>query len=97
MLNSILPQNQGGQVLFTAISLFFSMFKISDLLKKSNARKEKGVPVLSIFKYKLCKVFSDRSMYMQQKTGTNGQAVRGLNSDSGCLTMTPCAIAKDTA
>ena len=69
MPNSILPQEQDGQVLFNAISSFFSMFKISDLLKKCNARKEKGVPVISIFKYKLCNVFSDRSMYMQQKTG----------------------------
>ena len=33
-------------------------------------QKEKGVPVLDIFKYKLCNVFSDRSMYMQQKTGS---------------------------
>jgi hypothetical protein len=53
MPNSILPQEQDGQVLFNAISSFFSMFKISDLLKKCNARKEKGVPVISIFKYKL--------------------------------------------
>ena len=74
MPNSILPQDQDGQVLFNAISLFFSMFKISDLLKKCNARKEKGVPVLSIFKYKLCNVFSDRSMYMQQKTGSFREA-----------------------
>ena len=33
-------------------------------------QKEKGVPVLDIFKYKLCNAFSDRSMYMQQKTGS---------------------------
>ena len=46
------------------------MFGIVELLRKCNARKEKGVPVLDIFKYKLCNVFSDRSMYMQQKTGT---------------------------
>ena len=57
MPNSILTQEQDGQVLFNAISSFFSMFKISDLLKKCNARKEKGVPVISIFKYKLCNVF----------------------------------------
>lgn len=29
----------------------------------------KDIPVLDIIKYKLCNVFSDRSMYMQQKTG----------------------------
>ena len=45
------------------------MFGIGEPLRKCNALKEKGVPVLDIFKYKLCNVFSDRSMYMQQKTG----------------------------
>ncbi len=74
MPNSILPQEQDGQVLFNAISSFFSMFKISDLHKKCNARKEKGIPVINIFKYKLCNVFSDRSMYMQQKTGSFREA-----------------------
>ena len=67
---SILPQNQGEQELFNAISSFFRTFKIGNLLRKCNAQKEKGVPVLDIFKYMLCNVFSDRSMYMQQKTGS---------------------------
>ena len=70
MPNSILPQDQDGQVLFNAISSFFCKFEIGNLLRKCNAQKEKGVPVLDIFKYKLCNVFSDRSMYMQQKTGS---------------------------
>jgi len=67
---SILPQDHDGQEIYNAISLFFSNFKIGNLLRKCNAQKEKGVPVLDIFKYKLCNVFSDRSMYMQQKTGS---------------------------
>lgn len=49
---------------------FFSTFRIGNLLHKCNAQKEKGVPVIDIFKYKLCNVFADRSMYMQQKTGS---------------------------
>ena len=65
---SILPQDQDGQELFNAISSFFCTFGIGKLLRKCNAQKEKGVPVLDIFKYKLCNVFSDRSMYMQRKT-----------------------------
>ena len=67
---SILPQDHDGQELYNAISSFFSNFKVGNLLRKCNAQKEKGVPVLDIFKYKLCNVFSDRSMYMQQKTGS---------------------------
>ena len=70
MPNSIITQDQDGQDLFNAISSFFRSFGIGNLLRKCNAQKEKGVPVLDIFKYKLCNVFSDRSMYMQQKTGS---------------------------
>lgn len=33
-------------------------------------RRKKGVQVMDIFKYNLCNVFADRSMYMQQKTGS---------------------------
>ena len=70
MPNSILPQDQDGQNLFNAISSFFCTFGIGNLRRKCNAQKEKGIPILDIFKYKLCNVFSDRSMYMQQKTGS---------------------------
>lgn len=69
MPTSILPQDQDGQELYNAISSFFCRFKIGNLLRKCNAQKEKGVPVIQIFKYKLCNVFSGKSMYMQQKTG----------------------------
>ena len=67
---SIIPQNQDEMELNNAISSFFSSFKISELLHKCNANKEKGVPVIKIFKYKMCNVFSGRSMYMQQKTNS---------------------------
>ena len=70
MLNSIITQDKDGQELFNAISSFFSTYGIGNLLRKCNAQKEKGVPVIDIFKYKLCNVFADRSMYMQQKTGS---------------------------
>ena len=31
--------------------------------------KMKGIPVMDIFRYLFCLIFSDRSMYMQRKTG----------------------------
>jgi 5-carboxymethyl-2-hydroxymuconate isomerase len=65
---SIVPQNQHDEELFNTISWFFKSFKIGDLLRKCGACKQKGVPVMDIFKYKLCNVFSDRSMYMQLRT-----------------------------
>ena len=65
---SIIPRNQQDEELFNTISNFFKIYKIGDLLRKCNACKQKGVPALVIFKYKLCNIFSDRSMYMQMKT-----------------------------
>ena len=70
MLNSIISQDQDEREFLNAISSFFSSFSIGRLLHKCNAQKEKGVPVVDIFKYKLCNVFSGCSMYMQQKTGS---------------------------
>ena len=70
MPNSIITQDQDGKNLFNAISSFFSTLGIGNLLRKCNAQKEKGIPVIDIFKYKLCNVFSNRSMYMQHKTGS---------------------------
>lgn len=67
---SIIPQNQQDEDLFNTISSFFKTFKIGELLRRCNACKQKGVPVLDIFKYKLCNIFSDRSMYMQMKTNS---------------------------
>ena len=45
-------------------------FRIDLLLFKCNAGKEKGIPVIDIFRYLFCMMFSDRSIYMQMKTGT---------------------------
>ena len=66
----IISQNQQDEELFNTISGFFKNLKIGDLLRRCNACKQKGVPVLDIFKYKLCNIFSDRSMYMQMKTNS---------------------------
>ena len=67
---SIISQSQDEKELFNTISRFFTDFKIGNLLRRCNACKQKGVPVLDIFKYKLCNIFSDRSMYMQLKTSS---------------------------
>lgn len=68
---TIIAQNQEEKVaLHSTVQRFFTDHRIGNLLRKCNATKEKGVPVISIFKYKLCNIFMDRSMYMQQTTGT---------------------------
>lgn len=66
---SILPHtNENDHELNTSVSRFIKDYKISKLLRICRAEKEKGVPIINVFQYLLCLVFSDRSMYMQIKT-----------------------------
>jgi hypothetical protein len=68
---SIIPRDSENEVaVFDCVQRFFSSHKIGNLLKKCNGTKEKGVPAISLFRYKLCNVFVGRSMYMQQRTGS---------------------------
>ena len=63
---TIIPQNDyDGQMLCTAIENFLSRFHVGKLTRKSNASKEKGVPVMKIFRYAIGNVLNARSMYMQ--------------------------------
>lgn len=51
------------------VTNFMKEFQIGKLLFQCNAGKMKGIPVVDIFRYLFCLIFSDRSMYMQRKTG----------------------------
>ena len=53
---------------------FFTDFKIANLLKACRAEKQKGYSTFQIFRYLLCLVFCDRSMYMQIITGRYTEA-----------------------
>ena len=68
---SIVTQNDtNGVAVVDCIQRFFSAHHVGDLLKKCNGTKEKGVPAISLLRYKLGNIFVGRSMYMQQKTGS---------------------------
>ena len=68
---SILTQNSTNEVaLLDCIQRFFSKHHVGELLKKCNGTKEKGVPAISLLRYKLGNIFVGRSMYMQQRTGS---------------------------
>ena len=59
----ILPQGQHSEEeINCSVSDFISTFKVSNLLRKCNAEKQKGIPVINIFRYKLVNVFSRSSM-----------------------------------
>ena len=44
---------------------FFAAYGIQKLLRSCRGEKQKGYSAFEIFRYLLCLVFSDRSMYMQ--------------------------------
>ena len=68
---TIIPQNEyDGQILCNAIERFLAMFHVGNLLRKCNANKEKGVPVMIIFRYMIGNVFNSCSMYMQIRTNS---------------------------
>ena len=66
---TIIPQNSASnQECAGRIFAFFKTFEIDKLLRSCNAAKQRGFAVIEIFRYLLCLMFSDRSMYMQMKT-----------------------------
>ena len=68
---SSIPRNaEKENEIFDSVTGFFKEFHVGKLLFQCNAGKMKGIPVMDIFRYLLCLVFSGRSMYMQRKTGT---------------------------
>ncbi len=65
---SSIPYN-GENEISNSVSNFIKEFQIGQLLFKCNAKKVKGIPLIEVFRYLFCLIFSDRSMYMQKKTG----------------------------
>ena len=67
---SSIPQNKKNEnEISDFVTKFMKEFLIGKLLFQCNAGKVKGIPVVDVFRYLFCLIFSDRSMYMQQKTG----------------------------
>ena len=68
---SIISQNSLEETeVLDCIQRFFSKHKVGSLLKKCNGTKEKGVPAISLLRYKLGNAFTQRSMYMQLRCGS---------------------------
>ncbi len=67
-MSSISQNTEIEQQLDGTISNFIFTYNLRKLLLSCNAGKEKGVPFMKVFRYLLCIVFADRSMYMQLKT-----------------------------
>ena len=68
---SIVTQNDtNGVAVVDCIQRFFSKHQVGKLLKKCNGTKEKGVPAITLLRYKLGNIFVGKSMYMQKKIGS---------------------------
>lgn len=68
---SIVSQNHTKEeALLDCVQKFFSKHHVGKILKQCNGTKEKGVSAISLLKYKLGNIFTGRSMYMQQRTGS---------------------------
>lgn len=57
--------------LLKSISCFCKEYSVGKALKKSNAYKGKGIPILQVFTYLLQLVYTKKSMYMNILNGTN--------------------------
>ena len=68
---SSIPHSEGNEnEISNSVTNFMNKFQIGKLLFKCNAGKAKGIPVIEVIRYLFCLIFSNRSMYMQRKTGT---------------------------
>ena len=65
---SSIPQNtENKNEIFDSATKFLKEFQVGKILFQCNAGKTKGIPVMDIFRYLFCLIFSDRSMYIQRK------------------------------
>jgi len=85
----IITQNyENDKKVSSSITVFFKNYKISSILKASNAYKNKGIPVIILFQYLFSLIFANRSMYMNMLTGKHNESFgkdtiyRFLNSAS---------------
>ena len=63
-MKSIAYDVENEKALSDKIKRFFQRFKVGDILRESNAYKERGIPVVTVFMYLFYLVFRNRSMYM---------------------------------
>ena len=60
----IITQNyENDKKVSSSIMNFFKKYKVSSILKASNAYKTKGIPVIKLFQYLFSLIFANRSVY----------------------------------
>ena len=67
-MNSIAYDIENVKTVSSKITHFFQRFHVGDILRKCNAYKEHGIPVIAVFLYLFQLVFRNRSMYMDMQS-----------------------------
>lgn len=70
-MNTLTENSHNEKMLLKSISAFCKEYSVGSSLKKSNAYKTKGIPVLQIFSYLLQLVYTKKSMYMNILNGSH--------------------------
>lgn len=86
MNNSISQNDYDAIQISCAISTFFHRFQIAKILKRSNAKKEKGISPVQIFEYAFSLVFKGKFMFMDLLKQT------ASTSFQGTLTLFNCEV-----
>ena len=66
---SIAFDGEDGKHFSSRIEKFFCKYRISEILRKSNAYKNKGFSVVDLIQYLFCLVFRNRSMFLDMQSG----------------------------
>ena len=65
---SIPQTTNNGNSISDFATKFMKRFHLGNLLFQCNAGKEKGIPVMDVFRFLFCMMFSDRTMVKKSKT-----------------------------
>ena len=69
---AIITQTHENEQRFSCrVATFFKRYQIGGILRKCNAYKHSGIPVVVIVMYLFCLVFRNRSMYLDMRSGRN--------------------------
>ena len=71
-MNTLSEKIYNENTILKSISAFCKGYSVGKHLKKSNAYKHKGIPVIQVFTYLLQLVYTKKSMYMNILNGSHG-------------------------
>jgi hypothetical protein len=88
-MNILSESSETEKGILRSVTWFFKSFSVGRALKRGNAYKTKGVPVISILKYLMQLVFTQRSMYMDFLTNDSDTPAFGRDVAYRLLRL-PC-------